>query len=235
MNIVDYVILGIIGVSVLWGFYRGFIQSVLNMGGCLVALIASFYVYPSLAEAIQSNQDWVRTLIHYTDASSRLGDLELSLTKVSSLTEGTIATILTKVSLPEPLSSLLNYNLTNQVYAAQNISTVADYVNQTIVSVSINIICFLLCFVVIYLAFAIVLNLLRAVFRFPLLKQLDWLAGGIFGLARGVVFCYAAFVLIPLVQTIVPFEQINELISASTLAPIFNNGNLILSIMNRRL
>lgn len=235
MNIVDYVILGIIGVSVLWGFYRGFIQSVLNMGGCLVALIASFYVYPKLAEAIQSNQDWVRTLIHYTDASSRLGDLELSLTKVSSLTEGTIATILTKVSLPEPLSSLLNYNLTNQVYAAQNISTVADYVNQTIVSVSINIICFLLCFVVIYLAFAIVLNLLRAVFRFPLLKQLDWLAGGIFGLARGVVFCYAAFVLIPLVQTIVPFEQINELISASTLAPIFNNGNLILSIMNRRL
>lgn len=235
MNIVDYVILGIIGVSVLWGFYRGFIQSVLNMGGCLVALIASFYVYPKLAEAIQSNQDWVRTLIHYTDASSRLGDLELSLTKVSGLTEGTIATILTKVSLPEPLSSLLNYNLTNQVYVAQNISTVADYVNQTIVSVSINIICFLLCFVVIYLAFAIVLNLLRAVFRFPLLKQLDWLAGGIFGLARGVVFCYAAFVLIPLVQTIVPFEQINELISASTLAPIFNNGNLILSIMNRRL
>ena len=33
MNIVDYVILGIIGVSVLFGFYRGFISSVLNTGG----------------------------------------------------------------------------------------------------------------------------------------------------------------------------------------------------------
>ena len=31
MNIVDYVIIGIIGISVLFGLYRGFIASVLNM------------------------------------------------------------------------------------------------------------------------------------------------------------------------------------------------------------
>ena len=49
----------------------------------------------------------------------------------------------------------------------------ADYVSQTILSASINIICFLVCFVALYLVIAIVVNLLRAVFRFPLLKQLD--------------------------------------------------------------
>ncbi|MBQ8536190.1 MAG: CvpA family protein [Clostridia bacterium] len=235
MNIVDYVILGIIGLSVLWGFYRGFIQSVLNMGGCLVALVGSFYAYPHLAQMIQSNQDLVRNLIHYTDASSRLGDLELSLTNVSALGQETLNTILSNVALPEPLSSLLSYNLENKVFAAQNITTVSDYVNQTIVSVSINIICFLLCFVAIYLVISVVCNLLRAVFRFPLLKQLDWLVGGVFGALRGVIFCYAIFVLIPLVQTIIPFEEFGVLLEASALAPIFNNGNLILSIMNRAL
>ena len=235
MNIVDYIILGLIGLSILWGFYRGFIQSVLNMGGCLLALVGAFYLYPALANAIQGNQELVRTLIHYTDASSRLGDLELALTPVGNLTQNTLQTILQHVSLPEPLSSLLSYNLENQVYASLNISTVADYVNQTIVSVSSNILCFLACFLVIYLLFSIVANLLRAVFRFPLLKQLDWLAGGVFGALRGIVFCYAVFVLVPLVETIVPFDEITTLMNASTLAPIFNNGNLILSIMNRRL
>ena len=39
MNIVDYVIIGIIGISVLFGLYRGFIASVLNMGCGLILII----------------------------------------------------------------------------------------------------------------------------------------------------------------------------------------------------
>ena len=49
MNIVDYVIIGIIGISVLFGLYRGFIASVLNMGCGLMSFLASFWVSPKLA------------------------------------------------------------------------------------------------------------------------------------------------------------------------------------------
>ena len=55
MNIVDYVIIGIIGISVLFGLYRGFIASVLNMGCGLMSFLASFWVSPKLAAAVQSN------------------------------------------------------------------------------------------------------------------------------------------------------------------------------------
>lgn len=54
MNIVDYVIIGIIGISVLFGLYRGFIASVLNMGCGLMSFLASFWVSPKLAAAVQS-------------------------------------------------------------------------------------------------------------------------------------------------------------------------------------
>ena len=37
---------------------------------------------------------------------------------------------------------------------------------------------------------------------------------------------------IPLVLTVVPMDLISELLDASSLAPLFNNGNLILAIMN---
>ena len=75
MNIVDYVVLGILALSVLFGFYRGFVSSVLNTGGCLLSFGLSFILYPKLASVIQGDTELVRTLVHYTDASSRIGDL----------------------------------------------------------------------------------------------------------------------------------------------------------------
>lgn len=235
MNIVDYVILGVIGLSVLWGFYRGFVQSVLNMGGCLLAFVGSFFLYPTLANAIQNNQELVRSLIHFTDATSRVGDLELSLSNVAGVTQNSLTALLQNVRLPAPLDSLLSYNIENQVFAPIGITTVAEYVNQTIITVSVNILCFLACFLALYIVLSILINMLKCVFRFPLLKQLDWLVGGVFGALRGVVLCYAVFILVPLLSTVIPFEQFNDVIRESILAQFFNNGSLILSVMNRRL
>ena len=68
-----------------------------------------------------------------------------------------------------------------------------------------------------------------------MLKQLDSLTGGVFGLLRGLLICLAVFTLIPLVQTMLPMDIINQLIDESQLAPIFMNGNLITAIMNKQL
>lgn len=236
MNIVDFVLIGLIAVSLLWGLYRGFIQSVLNIGASLLAFLGSFMLYPSIANAIQSNQDIVRNLIHYTDAGSRIGDLELSLTKVAGLTQSTLASVMENASLPAPFDKLLSHNLTNQVFAnLPDVSTVGDYINQTIVSAFINILCFVLCFAILYILFSVILNLLRAVFHFPMLKYFDSVLGGVFGLMRGVLFCYLLFTLVPLAQTVIHLDLFDQLINNSLLATVFNNGNLILSIINRRL
>lgn len=166
---------------------------------------------------------------------SRIGDLETAITNVATLTSQSINSILEKVNLPAPLDTLLRVNLENNVYASSGLSTVSDYVSQTILQASINIICFLVSFLVLYIVLAIVLNLLKAVFRFPVLKQLNGLAGGAFGFLRGLLVCLVLFTLVPLVQTVIPLDMVNDLIAQSTLAPIFSNGNLILAIMNGKL
>lgn len=236
MNIVDYVIIGIVAISVLFGLYRGFVSSVLSMGGGLLSFLASFALYPKLAALIQNNAELQRTLLHYTDASSRIGDLELALTNVVSLGREGIQKVLGNVNLPAPLDTILQVNLENLVYGTQGaVTTVSDYVSQTILQASINIICFLVCFIGLYIALSLGMNLIRAIFRFPVLKQLDSLAGGVFGLLRGVLLCLAVFTLVPLVQTMLPMDLINDLIAESQLAPIFMNGNLITAIMNKQL
>ena len=236
MNIVDYVIIGVVAISVLFGLYRGFVSSVLSMGGGLISFLSSFALYPKLAALIQNNQELQRTLLHYTDASSRIGDLELALTNVINLGREGIEQVLQNVSLPSPLDSILRVNLENLVYGTTGAATtVSDYVSQTILQASINIICFLVCFIGLYIVISLGLNLIRAVFRFPVLKQLDSLAGGVFGLLRGILLCLAVFTLIPLVQTMIPLDLINDLLNESALSPIFMNGNLITAIMNKQL
>lgn len=231
MNIVDYVIIGIVAISVLYGLYRGFVSSVLNTGGCLISFGVSFWAYPKLVELVQGNGELQRTLLTYTDAASRVGDLATSIQHVAQLSADTIGQIVEKAQLPAPLSALLQYNMTHQVYGS-SADTVSEYVSQTVLSACLNVICFLICFLVAFVLISIIINLIRAVFRFPVLKQMDALVGGAFGVLRGVIICFALFAVVPLVQTMVPLDLVNELIEGSTLAPIFNNGNLVLSIMN---
>ena len=233
MNVVDYVILGILGVSLLFGLYRGFVSSVLNTGGCLLSFGLSFVLYPRVVEWISGNADIQRWLLNFTDAASRVGDLEVSVQNAGSLTAQTITDVVAKVNLPEPLSSLLRENLAQHVYGAS--ASISSYVSQTILGAFMNILSFLVCFAVLYLLLSLAGGVLRAVFRFPVLKQLDALAGGVFGLLRGAVICFALFALLPLVQTVVQVEPVNELVQQSQLAAIFKNGALLKAILIGRL
>ncbi|MBR3764656.1 MAG: CvpA family protein [Clostridia bacterium] len=231
MNLIDWIIVGILGISVLFGMYRGFVSSVLNMGGGLCSFFGAFWLYPKLAALIQQNESLRMTLAHYLEPGSGL-DLALSESSVSDLGASGIQQVLSRVSLPSPLDSILQVNLESSIFSNLSISTVGEYVNQTILQASINIICFVLCFLVSYVVISTLFNLIRAVFRFPLLKQLDGLAGGVFGLLRGLLICLVIFTLVPLVQTMVPLDMIDEVLNGSVLAPVFMNGNLITAIMN---
>lgn len=237
MNLIDLIALILLGICVVFGFYRGFIQSVLKLGGGILSLLLSFLVYPHFADAISKNVDITRLISSYTDSQSLLGDLDMSSKAVNSIGGEAVAQIIEKANVPAPIDTILTHNLENRVFSPLGdlVSNVGDYVNQTIVSVSINVLCFLLCFAVCYLAVIILINLLRAVFRFPILKHADTLAGGVFGFLSGILLCYVAFTLLPLLESVLPIEGFREMVDSSLLAKTFAHGNLILSIMNRRL
>lgn len=237
MNIIDIIVIAIIGLCVLFGLYRGFVQSVLNLAGGLLSVAGSFWLFPKLSDVLSANTELTRMISTYTDSGSLLGDLDLSSMAVNTLETQNISAIVQRAELATPIDTLLTHNLTERVFAplGELATTVGDYVNQTILSVSINVLCFLLCFVVCFIVMTILINLLRAVFRFPVLKHLDWLAGGCFGFLLGVVICFVAFTILPLLESVVPIAELGQLIDESALAGVFRNGNLIISIMNRKL
>lgn len=235
MNIVDIVILVILGVSVIYGLYRGFMHTVLSVACCLISVFVAFAFSPKLAAIVSGNQGISSTLATYTDAVARVGDYDLATTPVQHLSDHTVQQILDNVALPSPIADILKNNLSHQVFANTGLNTVNDYVSNTVVAVAINILCFIVCYAVCYLLLSLLVNLIHHVFKLPLLKQLDWLAGGIFGLLRGAMALYVIFLLIPLLSTVIPLDSFNGLLAESTLAPIFQSDGFFASVIAGKL
>ena len=228
MNIIDILILVVLGVSVVFGMYRGFISGVLSVAALIGAAALAFMLSGDLAAWLKGNETLVETLMYYTDAGSRVSNLDLSLLSVSQISESTLAQILKSANLPAAFESAFLSGITS----ANGSMTIAQLLSQTIVNVSISIISFLICFFVCYLAATFVIHLVQYVFELPVLRHLDALIGGMFGFVRGVLLLFILFALVPIVLAIAPVPMIEEMIASSRMAPMFDS-QLILSILRQ--
>jgi len=232
MNIIDILILIIIGVSVIYGMHRGFISGVLSVAALIGAAVLALMTSGTLADWLKGNETLVETLMYYTDAGSRVSNLDLSLMSVSQVSEGALAQILQSANLPAAFESAFITAVENaSASITARAMTIAELLSQTIVSVSISILRFQICFFLAYIVSAFVTYLVNCVIELPVLRHLDALIGGVFGLARGVLLVFILFSLIPIVLAVAPVPMIEEMIAASKLAPMFDS-QLILSILH---
>lgn len=226
MNIIDILILTVLAASVIFGMYRGFISGVLSVGALIAAAVVAFMVSGNLAAWLQGNETLVETLMYYTDAGSRIRDLDLSMLAANQVSQGALGQILESARLPEAFKVAF-LGAMEQAPAGM---TVSALLSQTIVNVSISILSFLICFLIGYVVATFVIHLIQYVFELPVLRHLDALAGGVFGLVRGGLLLFILFALVPIILAVAPIPQLEQLFAASQLAPLFDS-RLILSII----
>ena len=233
LNIVDYVILAILGLSLVAGMYRGFLASGLTTAGFVAAFFGAQALYPQLSTAIQSNQGLMDTLTYYLDASSMFTTANLAERSVVGATQnGVLAQAVADLkNLPDAILTAFQSNVDKQVFSSLGFDTLADYLNQTMLSAVINVVSFLLLFVVAYVLVLLIVGLINNVFHFPLLKHFDWLLGGAFGLVRGVVIVCLLLALVPLVTSVVDVAVIDQTIQSSALMGYFPKDFAIADII----
>lgn len=235
MNAIDIAIIVIMGASIVYGLYRGFLRTVLSVACCLISFVVAFSFGPKLAEAVRTNRGVSSTLATYTDAVARVGDFNLASTPVDQLNDSVISRVLQSVSLPQPIANILETNLRTRNFEEIGLRSVNEYVSHTVVAVAVDALCFIACFAACYLVLSILVSLIHHVFQLPILKQLDWLAGGALGFARGALLLYVLFLLVPVLSTIVPLDAFNELLQQSKLAPIFQSDGFFAGVIAGRL
>ena len=229
MNIIDVIILAILGLSLVSGMYKGFITSTLALVGFCGAWIGSMTSYQYLVQAVNANE----SLMNFF--SSLVGSLDLFKTpslanmKVSAATAANIDQAVSEINIPL-INNLFRTNVTGQVFANEGLSTMGEYLTQTLTTTALNVICFLIMFIVIYIAVLLVVNLLNNVFRFPALRHMDWLLGGLFGLVRGLVIVMLIFAVVPTIASALSSMKIDlltDLINESRIGKIFQDSNFV--------
>jgi len=231
LNIVDGILLFVLAISIIYGLYHGFIQSVASLAGLGVSVFAGLLFGPQLATLLTRSQPVRDVLVNYSDAVVRVGDYELASSPVSMVSGNLLDTVLGSVSFPDSVKTLLKDNIVPQAFSKSGLTTVNEYVSNTLIQTVISVVSFLLCCLIAYLVWVFLVSVIRHVFEFPILKQLDWLAGGLFGLARGAVICYLLVLLIPLIQVMVPDESFLAFLEYSQVADIFRNDGFFIRII----
>jgi len=231
LNIVDGILLFVLAISIIYGLYHGFIQSVASLAGLGVSVFAGLLFGPQLATLLTRSQPVRDVLVNYSDAVVRVGDYELASSPVSMVSGNLLDTVLGSVSFPDSVKNLLKDNIVTQAFSKSGLTTVNEYVSNTLIQTVISVVSFLLCCLIAYLVWVFLVSVIRHVFEFPILKQLDWLAGGLFGLARGAVICYLLVLLIPLIQVMVPDESFLAFLESSQVADIFRNDGFFIRII----
>ena len=229
MNLFDLIITAVLLLSVVYAVYRGAVQTVLNTGALILAVLLAYPLSVPLSDAVAGNTAITSQLLTYTDALARVGDVELANTPVTGLAPETMEQVLDSVGLPPALTEILRRNLESGARIESD-RTVNDYVQSAVLASAIRILSFLLSALAVYIVLALVISLFNFVFHFPLVRGVDWIVSTLFGLARGAMLAALLFLLVPLFMTAVPLDIFRDMLSGSTLAARFMNTSFFTGI-----
>jgi len=221
MNIVDILILVVLAFSLLAGMHKGLWASALKTLGFIGSWFGARMIYERIANIALSNTTLMAVLNQYLEPENFFASNTQAATTVAEVVSGgesaiqaAVSTVASKISV---ISRAFEANIRNQAFAKLNITTLSDYLDQTIWQAVFNVLAFLLAFIVIYAVVSLFVNLLDHVIRFPVLRMFDWLFGGICGLFRGIVVAVLMLCILPSVVSLISPELTQSLISGSML------------------
>ena len=229
---VDLVILLLVAIALLAGYYRGVVYAAISLGLSVLSFALALLLCTTLSGAVQKRQNLYEMMLYYFEGYEYINEtsVELVHVSVSQIGEKELAVVVKNADMPSPFDSAITGNVKKQVYEDRGIYSLGDYFNQTIVDTVLNILSLLLLFLIFRLLLGFLLRLIDfGAAGLPRLKQFDVpLACGI-GLLHGVFLVSVLFMLLPLMLVVVP--RLSKFIDGSLLGGFFYRGNVLLRMV----
>ena len=231
MNMIDILVLLVLAFGLFAGMYKGFLSSLLSLAALVGSWMGAARVYEFLANKVLQNSTLMSVLSTYLEPDTFFSGVDKVVSGVTANTpvselaatgEGAVNSVADFIGKNVPfLRDVFAKNLSSEAFAQLNITTVSQYFDQTLWQSIFNVLAFVVAFFVIYFVATLVINLLNHVVRFPVLPKVDWLLGGVLGLARG--FVLASLLLAILEPTVSAFsiDLMNSLIATSQTYSMF--------------
>lgn len=232
MNIIDIVLLAIMLLYVLNGFYRGFLPSIANLGGFFLSWISALIFFPSLSGRLASSAH-ISSLKFYIEGAEKVGDYELARRALSSFSQSELESAISNASakLPLPFETAVANNIKSRAFEAEGLTTLGEYFDASIYHVILNIIAFLIIFVVVRVVLTLLINSFTYAASLPELRHFDRTLGGAVSLARAFMSMYVVFALIPIALILVPVTFVTDIVNSSFMSTIFYDGSILLRFL----
>ncbi len=227
MDIINltWIVVFLLAIYVLQGFYRGFLVSAANTVGMTISWGVGFLFSPLMSQAIAKG-DFYKFLFYFTNGVDQLqasGNLA-----VATLSADQIDGIVKTAGLPMPFDGLVTSNMLNRVFEAQGFHTVSEYFGYTITNVVVNIFSFLVIYLIARVVIALLVNAINYASPLPVLRKCDSIAGGALGLLRGFLGMFAVFMIVPVLMISLPADFITPIVAKSDIATFFYQSNFLL-------
>lgn len=232
MNFIDIAILLIFAITILGGYYRGFINTMLSIGATIVSYLFGMLCVPFISAAVQSKADLFNMLLYYTEGSEYVAvtNVELTRAPISEISAEQLRSVIQNADMPLPLGRCVTRNIATEAFAKSGITTLGDYFNQTIVCVAINILALLVAFLIIRLILGFVIHCVDyARGGFPVLQKADGLIGAGLGLINGVLLLFIIFLAVPLALTVLP--KVYTFLEESFFGEFFYKANILIPLI----
>ena len=230
MHIMDILVIGLLAFYFLSGLYRGFLPSLLNLGGFFLSWIGAFIGYPIVAKKLFSSE-FIASLQFYVEGAERVNDYEAARMVVSSLSKDQIGAIMDNSHLPSFFSRAIEANMKKQAFADMGLETVGEYFNMSIFCLVLNIVAFILVFLLLKCLFTLPTNAYSYSGTLPQLKKFEFTCGGAVTLIRGFFTMHILFMFIPVIMALFP-SSIADMLNTSASSTIFYSGNILLPFIS---
>lgn len=199
--ILDGAVILIFILAIIIGCHRGFMKSVVQLVGCILAVLLANMLSPLVAGGLF---DSFASEQLQTTLSSNMATVE------PEAVTGGIGKVLDK--LPQPVVHALEaYGLGTPEDMLQKVqdsltggkdavaeAVVVGVIRPVAVSL-LRALCFAILFILFMIAVFIIARIIGRVFRLPLLKQMDGLLGAVIGAAEGILLIFVAVTVVQLI------------------------------------
>ncbi|MDD4780001.1 MAG: CvpA family protein [Tissierellia bacterium] len=224
MNFVDILIIIFIGVSCFDGYKKGFIKTLFDTIGLIVAFLLSRNLYGFVEQFLLNHTRlYVKVYGFFENKAASLSGLFES--NKQNITNDLVGSLKLPAELQNVVSNIFIHN------TSTNTNLFATFVDKISI-ILIRSISFIITFLVLYIMLVLLSNFINLIFKLPGLNITNRVFGAAVGILKSIIILYIAFALC---TPLIGFNSngfIAENILNSESSKIFYDNNLILNYLS---
>lgn len=214
--IIDLIIVAILAISIIIGYYRGLTKSLIRILSFVIAIIIAAVFFKPVSNLVIEN----------TEIDDQIKSSIISLVQDEVKEDGEVKE---DSNLPKALVDYINKSIETAVTETKEaiVISVADTLTETIINVAVAIILFVVTEIILLIV-SIASDLIT---KLPVIKQFDKTGGVIYGAVRALALIFVVLAAFSLMSPLIEGTGIVSLINKSFIGGWLYNNNLILQLV----